>query len=76
MAKHMLVSLIYHVFVFQVVHASFLPTLFLPYYRKALSRATELKLLTLKGFSEKSFRAHPKVKVGISMVFVLNQIFT
>lgn len=28
----------------------------------ALSRATELKLLTLRGFSEKSFRAHPKVK--------------
>jgi ATP-dependent DNA helicase PIF1 len=28
----------------------------------ALSRATELKLLTLRGFSEKAFRAHPKVK--------------
>ncbi|KAL9190689.1 hypothetical protein ACHAXT_000395 [Thalassiosira profunda] len=28
----------------------------------ALSRATELKLLTLRGFSEKCFRAHPKVK--------------
>ena len=32
------------------------------YYKSALSRATELKLLTLRGFSEKSFRAHPKVK--------------
>ena len=31
-------------------------------YITALSRATELKLLTLRGFSEKSFRAHPKVK--------------
>lgn len=29
----------------------------------ALSRATELKLLTLKGFSANAFRAHPKVKV-------------
>jgi hypothetical protein len=29
----------------------------------ALSRATELKLLTLRGFSEKAFRAHPLVKV-------------
>ncbi len=28
----------------------------------ALSRATELSLLTLRGFSEKAFRAHPKVK--------------
>eukprot|EP00986_Skeletonema_menzelii_P000586 scaffold162_cov143-Skeletonema_menzelii.AAC.5 len=28
----------------------------------ALSRATELNLLTLRGFSEKAFRAHPKVK--------------
>lgn len=28
----------------------------------ALSRATELQLLTLRGFSEKAFRAHPKVK--------------
>jgi ATP-dependent DNA helicase PIF1 len=28
----------------------------------ALSRATELKYLTLRGFSEKAFRAHPKVK--------------
>ena len=29
----------------------------------ALSRPTELKLLTLKGFSANAFRAHPKVKV-------------
>lgn len=28
----------------------------------ALSRATELKLLTLRGFSARSFKAHPKVK--------------
>lgn len=28
----------------------------------ALSRATELKLLTLRGFNERCFRAHPKVK--------------
>ena len=27
----------------------------------ALSRATELKLLTLRGFNERCFRAHPKV---------------
>ena len=28
----------------------------------ALSRATEMKLLTLKDFNERAFRAHPKVK--------------
>jgi hypothetical protein len=32
-------------------------------FLQALSRATELKLLTLRGFSEKAFRAHPLVKV-------------
>eukprot|EP00579_Thalassiosira_antarctica_P012030 CAMPEP_0201922578 /NCGR_PEP_ID=MMETSP0903-20130614/10574_1 /ASSEMBLY_ACC=CAM_ASM_000552 /TAXON_ID=420261 /ORGANISM="Thalassiosira antarctica, Strain CCMP982" /LENGTH=778 /DNA_ID=CAMNT_0048459739 /DNA_START=65 /DNA_END=2401 /DNA_ORIENTATION=+ len=34
----------------------------------ALSRATELKLLTLRGFSAKSFRAHPKVKAFYSLL--------
>mmetsp|Transcript_11040 Transcript_11040/g.27143 ORF Transcript_11040/g.27143 Transcript_11040/m.27143 type:complete len:262 (+) Transcript_11040:1801-2586(+) len=34
----------------------------------ALSRATELKRLTLRGFSEKSFRAHPKVKAFYSLL--------
>jgi hypothetical protein len=32
--------------------------------RLALSRATEMKRLTLRGFSDKSFKAHPKVKVS------------
>ncbi|KAL7536983.1 hypothetical protein ACHAXR_007524 [Thalassiosira sp. AJA248-18] len=34
----------------------------------ALSRATELKLLTLRGFSEKAFRAHPKVKAFYNLL--------
>ena len=34
----------------------------------ALSRATELKLLTLRGFSQKTFRAHPKVKTFYNLL--------
>lgn len=34
----------------------------------ALSRATELRRLTLRGFSEKTFRAHPKVKTFYSLL--------
>ena len=34
----------------------------------ALSRATELRRLTLRGFSEKTFRAHPKVKAFYSLL--------
>ena len=41
----------------------------------ALSRATELKLLTLRGFSEKCFRAHPKVKVSRTRVASFDIIF-
>lgn len=41
----------------------------------ALSRATELKLLTLRGFSAKAFRAHPKVKVIIFDIYRDNVCF-
>lgn len=34
----------------------------------ALSRATEFRRLTLRGFSEKTFRAHPKVKAFYSLL--------
>jgi hypothetical protein len=39
--------------------------------RLALSRATEMKRLTLRGFSDKSFKAHPKVKVSSCDSFLL-----
>lgn len=34
----------------------------------ALSRATDFRRLTLRGFSEKTFRAHPKVKAFYSLL--------
>lgn len=36
----------------------------------ALSRATELKLLTLRGFNERCFRAHPKVRSSCAVAII------